>query len=117
MGRAGFVAVDLGMLAPGAPAGFSSVAAHDMAVEKGAMYLVLFAASLVELCAGVPAVEQMMKGSDRKPGEFSFGACMGVSGLCFVTAASRWPPRRTAQILSACLKRAVTQPRAWSSRR
>mmetsp|Transcript_17955 Transcript_17955/g.56227 ORF Transcript_17955/g.56227 Transcript_17955/m.56227 type:complete len:194 (-) Transcript_17955:390-971(-) len=69
---AGFVAVDLGVLAPGAPSGYSSVAAHDMAVEKGAMYVLLFAASVIEVCAGVPAVEQMMKGSDRKPGDFSF---------------------------------------------
>jgi len=68
----GFVAVDLGLLAPGAPSGYSSVAAHDMAVEKGAMYVLLFAASLVEVCAGVPAVEQMMKGSDREPGYFAF---------------------------------------------
>ncbi|KAG8470308.1 hypothetical protein KFE25_008729 [Diacronema lutheri] len=68
----GFIATDLGIVAPGAPVGFSSVAAHDMAVEKGAMYVLLFAASLIEVTAGVPAVEQMMKGSDRKPGEFAF---------------------------------------------
>jgi len=74
LAAAGFVAVDLGVLAPGAPSGYSSVAAHDMAVEKGAMYVLLFAASVFEVCAGVPAVEQMMKGSDRKPGDFSFGA-------------------------------------------
>lgn len=69
----GFIATDLGITAPGAPSGFSSVAAHDMAVEKGAMYVLLFAASLIEVTAGVPAVEQMMKGSGRKPGEFMFG--------------------------------------------
>ncbi|KAJ1633249.1 chlorophyll a/b-binding protein domain-containing protein, partial [Pavlovales sp. CCMP2436] len=68
----GFVATDLGMLAPGAPAGFSSIAAHDMAVDKGAMFVLLFAASVIEICAGVPAVEQMMKGGDRAPGDFSF---------------------------------------------
>jgi len=73
----GFIATDLGIVAPGAPVGFSSVAAHDMAVEKGAMYVLLFAASLIEVTAGVPAVEQMMKGSDRKPGEFAFGAAHG----------------------------------------
>merc|ERR1719229_2063184 len=68
----GFVATDLGLTAPGAPTGFSSVAAHDMAVEKGAMYVLLFAASLIEVCAGVPAAEQMMKGGDRAPGDFAF---------------------------------------------
>eukprot|EP00304_Pavlova_gyrans_P003909 CAMPEP_0206036242 /NCGR_PEP_ID=MMETSP1466-20131121/2627_1 /ASSEMBLY_ACC=CAM_ASM_001126 /TAXON_ID=44452 /ORGANISM="Pavlova gyrans, Strain CCMP608" /LENGTH=201 /DNA_ID=CAMNT_0053410689 /DNA_START=11 /DNA_END=616 /DNA_ORIENTATION=- len=68
----GFVVTDLGITAPGAPTGFSSVAAHDMAVEKGAMYVLLFAASVIEVCAGVPAVEQMMKGSGRAPGDFAF---------------------------------------------
>jgi hypothetical protein len=68
----GYIAVDLGVIAPGAPSGFSSAAAHDMAVEKGAMYVLLFVASVVEVCAGVPAIEQMMKGSDRAPGDFAF---------------------------------------------
>lgn len=71
----GFLATDFGITAPGAPTGLSSVAAHDVAVDKGAMFVLLFAASVIEVCAGVPAVEQMMKGSDRAPGDFSFGAC------------------------------------------
>lgn len=70
----GFVATDLGLVAPGAPTGLSSVAAHDVAVQKGSMYVLLFFASLLEVAAGVPAVEQMMKGSGRKPGDFAFGA-------------------------------------------
>lgn len=68
----GYVAVDLGMLAPGAPSGFSSLTAHNMAVDKGAMYLLLILASVIETVALIGTM-QMLKGeTDRQPGQFYF---------------------------------------------
>ena len=72
LATAGWLAVDFGALAPGAPSGYSSLTAHDMAVDKGAMYLLLILASAFETIALI-ATMQMLKGeTDRKPGQFGF---------------------------------------------
>lgn len=52
---AGWVAVDLGMVVPLAPK-VSSLAAHDAAVDKGPMFLLLLGVSVVEIVAGIPKV-------------------------------------------------------------
>jgi hypothetical protein len=68
----GYVAVDFGVVAPGAPSGFSSLTAHDMAVEKGGMVMLLILASAFETIA-LFATMQMLNGeTDRKPGQFYF---------------------------------------------
>jgi len=67
----GFVFTDLGFTLPGDMHKVSSVAAHDAAIQYGAMQQLLLFISLAEIISSV-AVSQMMTGeSDRKPGDFS----------------------------------------------
>jgi len=69
---AGWVAVDMGMVVPLAPK-VSSLAAHDAAVDKGPMFLLLLLVSVVEICAGIPKVFQLLNDPDASaPGDFKF---------------------------------------------
>jgi len=71
----GFIATDLGLTAPGAPTGFSSVAAHDMAVEKGAMLVLFLAASTLEILGGIPKMLQLFNKevtTNMAPGAYGF---------------------------------------------
>lgn len=66
---AGYVAVDNGFVALGAPK-VSSLEAHDVTVKSGHMLLLLFIIALIE-APSYTATHEMMSGqSDRKPGDF-----------------------------------------------
>ena len=68
----GYVAVDLGLYAPGAPH-VSSLAAHDATVKSGHMLLLLFVLAIPESLS-YNAIAQMMSGeTDRKPGDYGIG--------------------------------------------
>jgi len=68
----GFVMVDLGFLAPGAPA-VSSLAAHDVAVKSGHMLFLLFVIAIFESLS-YNAIYEMMSGTtDRQPGDYGIG--------------------------------------------
>lgn len=68
----GFVTVDSGILAPGAPA-VSSVAAHDVAVKSGHMLFLLFVVGIFEALS-YNAIAEMMSGeTDREPGDYGIG--------------------------------------------
>ena len=68
----GYVAVDGGVWAPGAPH-VSSFEAHDVTVKTGHMLLLLFAIAIPESLSYV-AISEMMSGeSDRKPGDYGIG--------------------------------------------
>lgn len=69
----GFVLVDLGFRAPGAPA-VSSIAAHDVTVKSGHMLMLLFAVAIVESLS-YSAIYEMMSGeTDRQPGDYGLGS-------------------------------------------
>jgi len=66
---AGYVAVDLGITVPFAPK-VSSLAAHDVTVQRGNMLLLLFIIAIPEALS-YNAISEMMSGqSDRKPGDY-----------------------------------------------
>jgi len=66
---AGYVAVDLGWRAPGAPA-CTSLEAHDITVKSGFMTLLLGLVGVFEALS-YNAVAETMKGeTDREPGDF-----------------------------------------------
>mmetsp|Transcript_53427 Transcript_53427/g.88710 ORF Transcript_53427/g.88710 Transcript_53427/m.88710 type:complete len:205 (+) Transcript_53427:34-648(+) len=68
----GYVAVDCGIRAPGAPAGISSLAAHDYTVKTGHMLALLFTVGIFEALA-YNAISEMMSGeTDRAPGDYGF---------------------------------------------
>ena len=68
----GFLFVDGGNYAPGAPH-VSSVDAHDVTVKSGHMLLLLFAIAIPEALS-YNAIGEMMSGqSDRKPGDYGIG--------------------------------------------
>jgi len=68
----GFVAVDSGLLAPGAPA-VSSLAAHDVTVKSGHMLFLLFVIAIFE-SVSYTAINEMLSGSsDREPGDYGIG--------------------------------------------
>ena len=47
--------------------------AHDAAVEKGPMYVLLLVCSVIEICTGVPKVFQLLNDPDAvPPGDFKF---------------------------------------------
>jgi len=70
MAWAGWVAVDLGFRAPGAP-DVSSLQAHDAAVKSGLMLFLLGLVGCFE-AVSYPAIADMMSGeTDREPGDFS----------------------------------------------
>ena len=67
----GYVAVDAGLYAPGAPH-VSSLMAHDTTVKTGHMLALLFVIATVE-SLGYSAINEMLSGqSDRKPGDYGF---------------------------------------------
>ena len=43
-----------------------------MAVEKGSMGQILLWCGFFEMCAGLPAMQAMLEGSGRIPGDFAF---------------------------------------------
>jgi len=68
----GYLAVDGGVLAPGAPQ-VSSFEAHDVTVKTGHMLLLLILIAIPEGLA-YTAIQEMMSGeSDRKPGDYGIG--------------------------------------------
>lgn len=70
LGFLGFVASEFVKL-PGDIHAVSPVAAHDVAVSSGALAQVLIWTSLFEALS-VKAVQEMLEGSGRAPGEFGF---------------------------------------------
>jgi len=66
----GYAAVDMGAHFLAVPAGISSVAAHDYAVDNGSLGFMLFAAAVLELLT-TPALFQASKGSGREAGDFA----------------------------------------------
>merc|ERR1719443_1800210 len=65
----GYVTVDAGIYAPGAPK-VSSLAAHDTCVKTGHMLMLLFVIAAIE-SVSYSAIAEMMSGqSDRKPGDY-----------------------------------------------
>jgi len=74
----GFAAVDLGFKiypTPEAYEGLTSVTAHDALVEQGAMSQLFLWIGLAEIIGSV-ALNQMLEGSGRLPGDFGFGSWM-----------------------------------------
>lgn len=68
----GFIAVDLGLVLHPYGQGLTSATAHDVLVEKGVMGNALVFIGFFEL-VGYIAVAEMLQGSGREPGDFSFG--------------------------------------------
>jgi len=74
----GFAAVDMGFRIypfPEAYEGLTSVTAHDALVEQGAMSQLFLWIGLAEIIGSV-ALNQMLEGSGRLPGDFGFGSWM-----------------------------------------
>merc|ERR1719163_2277689 len=68
----GWVAVDLGFRVPFAPE-VSSLYAHDAAVEKGPMYLLLLPIAVIEVLVGIPKCFQILNDPDAAPpGDYFF---------------------------------------------
>mmetsp|Transcript_37189 Transcript_37189/g.57120 ORF Transcript_37189/g.57120 Transcript_37189/m.57120 type:complete len:209 (+) Transcript_37189:84-710(+) len=70
----GFVSVDLGFKIyplPEAYAGVSSIQAHDVAVETGAMGQIFLFVAIFEMISYI-SVSQMLQGSGRAPGDYGF---------------------------------------------
>lgn len=67
----GFVATDLGITLPGDMHKVSSVAAHDVATQYGAMQQLLLWISLVEIISTIAVSQMMWEGSGREPGTSS----------------------------------------------
>jgi len=66
----GYVLVDLGFTAPGAPRGISSLAAHDVTVKSGHMLFLLFVVGIFEALS-YNAIAEMLSGqTDRQPGDY-----------------------------------------------
>eukprot|EP00308_Calcidiscus_leptoporus_P017474 CAMPEP_0119375402 /NCGR_PEP_ID=MMETSP1334-20130426/35586_1 /TAXON_ID=127549 /ORGANISM="Calcidiscus leptoporus, Strain RCC1130" /LENGTH=197 /DNA_ID=CAMNT_0007393703 /DNA_START=11 /DNA_END=604 /DNA_ORIENTATION=+ len=75
----GYVAVDLGFYAPGAPK-VSSLAAHDVTVKSGHMLLLLFTVAIFEALS-YNAISEMMSGeTDREPGDYYLDAFGWAAG-------------------------------------
>jgi Chlorophyll A-B binding protein len=74
MAIVGFAAVDCGLRiypVPEAYEGLTSVTAHDALVKQGAMGQLLLWFALAEIIDGI-AINQMLNGSGRAPGDFGF---------------------------------------------
>nr|7Y7B_9 Chain 9, ACPI-12 [Chroomonas placoidea]7Y8A_9 Chain 9, ACPI-12 [Chroomonas placoidea] len=73
---AGIVVEVLGIKAPGAGKILGSSTdifeIHNAAVEKGSMGQILLWCGFFEMTAGLPAMQQMLEGSGRTPGDFGF---------------------------------------------
>jgi len=77
----GYIAVDRGFYAPGAPH-VSSLAAHDVTVKSGHMLFLLCVVGAFE-SLGYTAIYQMLSGeTDREPGDF------GLDGFNFLKGKS-----------------------------
>jgi len=71
----GYIAVDQGFLAPGAPA-VKSLEAHDVTVKSGHMLFLLFVVGAFEALS-YSAIHEMMSGeTDREPGDYGLGQWM-----------------------------------------
>jgi len=68
----GYLAVDGGIYAPGAPH-VTSFEAHDVTVKTGHMLLLLFVIAIPESLSYVAISETMSGESDRKPGDYGIG--------------------------------------------
>jgi hypothetical protein len=67
----GYISVDCGFYAPGAPH-VSSLLAHDVTVKSGHMLLLLFTVGIMESLS-YGAIYEMLSGeSDRAPGDYGF---------------------------------------------
>jgi len=67
----GYIGVDNGFYAPGAPH-VSSLAAHDVCTKSGHMLFLLFVVGLLE-SLGYAAIQEMLSGeTDREPGDYGF---------------------------------------------
>ena len=67
----GYIAVDCGFYAPGAPH-VSSLEAHDVTVKSGHMLLLLLTIGLVESLSYVGIYEMLSGETDREPGDLGF---------------------------------------------
>jgi len=77
----GYIAVDRGFYAPGAPH-VSSLEAHDVCTKSGHMLFLLFVVGVFE-SLGYTAIYEMLSGeSDREPGDF------GLDGFNFLKGKS-----------------------------
>jgi light-harvesting complex I chlorophyll a/b binding protein 1 len=68
----GYITVDLGFIVHPYGTGLSSVAAHDVLVEKGVMGNALVFIGLFEIVSYL-GIAEMLQGSGREPGDFGFG--------------------------------------------
>ena len=68
----GYLAVDGGVYAPGAPH-VSSFEAHDVTVKTGHMLMLLFTVAIFESLSYTAIAEMMSGASDRKPGDYGIG--------------------------------------------
>jgi len=68
----GYLTVDGGVYAPGAPQ-VSSFEAHDVTVKTGHMLMLLFAVAIPESLSYTAIAEMMSGESDRKPGDYGIG--------------------------------------------
>lgn len=66
----GFIATDIGFRLPGEQYDVPSYLAHDVAVKSGAMTFMFIAISLIETVSFL-AIQEMLAGSGRKPGDFN----------------------------------------------
>lgn len=74
MATVGFIAVDLGVRVYPLPEGYEgldALSAHDALVKQGAMQQLFLWFSIAEIIDSI-AIQQMLNGSGRKPGEFGF---------------------------------------------
>jgi len=67
----GFVATDLGLTLPGDMHKVSSVAAHDVATQYGAMQQLLLWIGFVETFSFIAVGQMMWEDSGREPGDFA----------------------------------------------
>ena len=83
----GYLAVDGGVYAPGAPH-VSSFEAHDVTVKTGHMLFLLFVLAIPESLSYTAISEMMSGASDRKPGDYGIGwrfckvRALGRSAIC-----------------------------------
>ena len=94
--------------------------AHDAAVEKGPMYVLLLVCSVIEICTGVPKVFQLLNDPDAvPPGDFKFdplgfggGKELEARAAAFVAVSTAHCRRRP----SALAHEASCRPQRWSRR-
>merc|ERR1719183_2210530 len=77
----GYISVDRGFYAPGAPH-VSSLEAHDVTVKSGHMLALLFAVGILESISYTAIYEMLSGETDREPGDF------GLDGFNFLKGKS-----------------------------